>query len=241
MIEQNEPARIMRIPASSNHNIILKGDNFMADFQVPKSQRICQVEGCTSPQYAEGHCHKHRKQMLKYGYIRTRTMFDPNTFVISGDVCQIGIFNRKCAQIAEAIIDAEDYQIVKQFKWSLNVSNDVSYISTMVGKDRLRLHSIVMGTPKSQAIDHKDHDTYNNRKSNLRECTPGQNRQNSKVNKKSSSDIKNVYKEKSTGKWIVSVQANKTRHYIGRFANIEDAKQAAIKARKKYHGEFACV
>lgn len=239
ILKNNEPiGNWVSIPALIN-NTICRGDNAMTDATLPNQIKKCQVKGCTRSYYAKGYCEKHRKQILKCGHVRSRTMFDPNTFVIEGTICRIGIFNRKCKQIAEAIVDAEDYSLVKKFKWSLNTSKYGVYVVTGAGKNRIRLHSLVMGIFDSQMIDHEDHNTMDNRKTNLRECSRGQNRQNSKISLINNSGVKNAFWDKKHKKWKVSITANKKRHYIGRFANLSDAKQAAIEARNKHHGNFA--
>jgi len=236
MLQINEPIRDIGPSLVLTNNFTYIGGNAMAELPIPKEERECQVPGCARTYYALGYCEKHRKQIRKYGHIQSRTTFDPNTFEIDGDICKIGIFNRACDKISETIIDAEDYPLVKDSKWCLNPSPYGPYIVTGAGKNRVRLHNLVMGVDR---VDHKDHDTLNNRKKNLREYAGGQNRQNAKINGNSKSGVKNVFKEKATGKWMVCVSANKVRHYIGRFDILEDAQKAAQVARDKYHGQFS--
>jgi hypothetical protein len=88
-------------------------------------------------------------------------------------------------------------------------------------------------------IDHINGDTKDNRLCNLREATISQNSHNSKKPKNNTSGIKGVYFHKKSQKWMARVHINYKCIYLGIFANIEDAKEIVINARKEIHGEFA--
>ena len=46
----------------------------------------CKVQNCFNEYYLKGYCQKHYAQMYKFGYIRERTIRDPNEFVIEGNM-----------------------------------------------------------------------------------------------------------------------------------------------------------
>ena len=88
-------------------------------------------------------------------------------------------------------------------------------------------------------VDHKDGDPTNDRIDNLRECSRAQNMQNCKLRKDNKSGTTGVCYHPSSGKWRVTVTANKRVHYLGRFEDKELAELIASEAREFYHGEFA--
>jgi hypothetical protein len=58
--------------------------------------RICKVPECDTKQYCStGYCSKHYQQFRKYGKILERSNYDPNEFIIHGDICWIILYNVK--------------------------------------------------------------------------------------------------------------------------------------------------
>lgn len=89
-------------------------------------------------------------------------------------------------------------------------------------------------------VDHEDTIKTNNRWSNLRLATNGQNRANSKSS--ASSGLKGAYPNHKPGKpvrWASVIRVNKKQIYLGTFDTKEQAHAAYAKAAIKYHGEFA--
>lgn len=77
-------------------------------------------------------------------------------------------------------------------------------------------------------IDHKDHDTRNNRMSNLREVTHLQNMQNMKP-KRGTTFIKKY------GKWQAQIMVNRKNLQLGWYSTEEEAHAAYVKAKRKFH------
>lgn len=88
-------------------------------------------------------------------------------------------------------------------------------------------------------IDHIDGNPLNNRIENLREATRYQNLMNKKKTKQNTSGCKNVSWNKSAKKWLVSMQVNGKRKYLGIYDDLELADLVATEARDKFHGNFA--
>ena len=235
MIEQNEPARIIWIPTGSNHNIIWKGDNLMADSQVTKSKKVCQVEGCDKKHLAKGYCQKHYDQIRMHGYIRQRTVFEPNNFIIENDICTIELFDGKGKKSGEAIIDAKDFNIVKDKKWGLSKKG---YVVSSGGD--IKLHRFLMSPEKKQQVDHRNHIKTDNKRLNLRICNNSQNQQNAQFRKTNTSGAKNVHWFKANQKWQVQFRKNGKSIYSGYFESFDEANHAACETRQKLHREFAC-
>ena len=87
-------------------------------------------------------------------------------------------------------------------------------------------------------VDHRDHETYNNQKFNLRVCKHHQNITASKTYSNNTSGRKGVSWDKSRNKWTVSITYNKKTHHIGRYDSFEDAVKAREEAEKIYHKEY---
>lgn len=95
--------------------------------------------------------------------------------------------------------------------------------------------------PTGLQIDHINGDRSDNRITNLRLATNGQNMANRRIQKHNTSGVKGVCWFKPYGKWRVRVKDNGRERHIGYFDRIEDAAAAYREAAAKYHGEFARV
>jgi hypothetical protein len=91
-------------------------------------------------------------------------------------------------------------------------------------------------------IDHKNRDSRDNRRANLRVATHTQNARNRvKINKKCSSIYKGVFLHKHHKKWGCQINVGKKSIHLGYFDNELEAAKCYDEAAKKYHGEFACL
>jgi hypothetical protein len=91
--------------------------------------------------------------------------------------------------------------------------------------------------PENQ-IDHKNLIRHDNRFSNLREASNGQNIQNQPKRKSNKSGHKNVYWFAPHKKWSVQISANGKKNFLGYFNDLEEAAKVAKEAREKLHGEY---
>jgi hypothetical protein len=97
------------------------------------------------------------------------------------------------------------------------------------------MHEIIMD---SKNIDHKDGNTYDNRKENLRVCTEQENAMNKRTPKNNTSGVKGVHYAKKEEKWKAYITFKGKRIHLGTYTNIEDAINKRLKAEGKYFGEF---
>ena len=85
-------------------------------------------------------------------------------------------------------------------------------------------------------IDHINGCKIDNRKSNLRIVTQQQNMWNiKKLPSHNTSGIMGVSWQKNRRKWQVGLKLDGKRIHIGNFADINDAQEAYLKAKNKYH------
>jgi hypothetical protein len=139
-----------------------------------------------------------------------------------------------------ALIDDEDYDLVRRYSWCGVISGRNFYAQAACPiNGQVKMHRLIMGCSKDDGkiVDHIDHNTLNNQKANLRVCTQRQNVYNSTNPNKSGfrgvqllpsgryrAQIKNI-----EGKFI----------QLGVYDNPEDAARAYDIKAIELQGEFA--
>jgi hypothetical protein len=143
------------------------------------------------------------------------------------------------------ILDQEDYYRLNQFKWYVNGNGFKFYAfrNIIIGPGRTRMlsmHRDIMNSPKGLLVDHKNHDSLDNRRQNLRLATHSQNTCNKQSKRTGcSSKFRGVSYDKKRGYWNTQVVCEGKMVFFGRFKNEFDAAKAYDEAAKKHHGEFA--
>jgi hypothetical protein len=116
------------------------------------------------------------------------------------------------------------------------------YLGTFDGKPKYKitpLHTYLMGLSAGNEFDvnHLDHDTLNNRRTNLELLTR---LENSKyrvgANRNSKTGVRNVSFRESDGKYVVQLQVERKNTIIGSFDNIQEAEECAITSRERIYG-----
>ena len=95
--------------------------------------------------------------------------------------------------------------------------------------------------PAERHIDHIDRDRRNNRIGNLRLANKSQNAMNMGMMSTNSSGVKGVCFDKNRGKFMAYIGVDNKQLYLGRFASLDEARDAYEAASKKYHGDFGRV
>lgn len=155
-----------------------------------------------------------------------------NKFEIIGDVLKI-----TTAKGQEILADAEEIEKLKRYSWC--VSKQGYAVANINGKV-VKINRYILGLDNcaGKIVDHINRNKLDNRKVNLRFCTPKDNARNISVSKNSKSQVLGVRKTKH-GKYNVRIVADRKEHHIGNFDTIEDAIFARQMAELKYHGQFA--
>jgi hypothetical protein len=202
--------------------------------------KICAVKGCSNKYYSKGFCNRHYLQMWKFGFIQNRTKADPNEFTIEGDICLIGLYNNKSEKIAEAIIDSEDYERCKIYRWYALKDNGVGNLyvrSEKVGW----LAPFILGikTDNKIVVDHKDGNALDNRKTNLQKITHQQNCFKQKLSSLNESGYRGVTGKE--GKWRAQIGFNGGRYNLGVYSEKNLAALAYNEKAKELFGRFAVL
>lgn len=141
-----------------------------------------------------------------------------------------------------AIIDNEDFEWLNQWKWYAIKKNRIYYAGRKIGKRPYQrnfyMHTQIMKTPIGYETDHKNHNTLDNRKTNMRNCTHCQNLQNQKSNC-GMSKFKGVSWHKPCNKWRAYIKHNNKFIHLGLFINEIDAAKAYDQKAKELFGKFA--
>lgn len=137
--------------------------------------------------------------------------------------------------------DIEDYEKIVGYCWNVNSLNYIT--SHGENRETIYLHRIIMDVSgidwKENQVDHINHDTTDNRKTNLRIVSARNNGINKSIQSNNTSGVKGVSWHKGINKWIarISYSPNK-RITLGSFDNFEDAVIARKAAEQKYYGEY---
>lgn len=139
-----------------------------------------------------------------------------------------------------AIIDDEDYEKVCTKKWYAHKRTGKYYAESGGINGRYMLHIFVMGLENGVLLDHKDGDSLNNQKENLRVCTRQQNSYNKKPYSTAPiAGIKGISLNKKSKRWRAQIQKDKKKIYIGVYSNYLDAAKAYNEKAIELFGEFS--
>jgi hypothetical protein len=137
----------------------------------------------------------------------------------------------------EFYFDLEDYELIKDYCWFIS---EKDYICTNTRhKKHLKMHRLVMNAQKNEEVDHKKHNTHDNRKSELRKVTSSQNNMNAKLAKNNSTGYKGITFDIEKNKFRARITCNKKVYHLGYFENIENAIKARDKVEEKQFGEYS--
>lgn len=120
-------------------------------------------------------------------------------------------------------------------------SNRESKESGLPRQATISMHRVVMGVERgdSRTVDHRNHNTLDNRKSNLRVCTTLENNRNTSNRIGSVSKYLGVVLDKRSGRWRARITIDGRRQPLGHYSNEIDAAIAYDRAALKHFGEFA--
>ena len=145
----------------------------------------------------------------------------------------------------KTVIDDDDAALVAGFRWIAWSARGLFYAARTAKIDgkqaAIMLHRVITGAKPGYVVDHIDHDTLNNQRSNLRVCTAAQNMQNSKQRAHSKNKYRNVRLEKHVSgdmRWRAYIRSD-NKLYRKWFDDEESAFRWAEATRSALHGEFA--
>lgn len=138
------------------------------------------------------------------------------------------------------ILDDDDYEEFKEYPW-----RESQYGYAIVCKafnkrsHTFMLHREIAKPPKTMSVDHINGDTLDNRKSNLRVVTHGENMRNQKMRINNSSGYKGVSWHTVRDKWRARVHFEGKEYHVGLFEDKHEAARAYNKKARELFGEYA--
>lgn len=136
----------------------------------------------------------------------------------------------EAAQGRRVLVDKSDFESLNRYRWSL-VGGATPYAHACINGRRVRMHRFIMDAPKGMVVDHKNHDTLDNRRANLRVCTVRENSRNRR----------GVGVSWSAGRWQPQIKVDGAPLYLGSYNTRYEAELAYDAAARYYFGEFACT
>lgn len=149
---------------------------------------------------------------------------------------RIPLSQGKVAQVSD-----RDFSALSAYTWFAFKTRSGFYAARNKkpkGSGLVLMHRSIMQTPDSLKTDHKDHDTLNNQRRNLRVCTHAQNLQNRRgPDVRCKSGARGVYF--FYGKFRVQIFVRGVVIRLGGYASLEEASLVSEWARRFYYGEFS--
>lgn len=145
--------------------------------------------------------------------------------------------------LLKVLLDDEDYDRISQdfnnLKWSITKNRKGLYAQKRVNNKNIYLHRYIMNNP-SGVVDHINHNTLDNRKSNLRITSNANNLRNGTLRSNNTTSITGVSYDSARKKYIATIKVNYKTIYLGRFKTLEEAKQVRKNAEIKYWAWEGC-
>lgn len=171
-------------------------------------------------------CRKHYLRKYKNKNIE-RSVYDLNEYIVYDTYAEIVLYDKNGCECGRAIIDIDDIDKCKMFKWHLKKSKNTSYALSN-GNKRVFLHQLVMNYYDSQMdIDHKNRNGLDNRKQNLEIVSHSKNIMNQ--------GITTGIRKMPNGRYRATIGKDYKTIYIGTYNSFNEAYEARKAEEAKFH------
>lgn len=158
-----------------------------------------------------------------------------NEYKINGDIVTIYLA-KKDGTYAETIIEHRDLERANEYRGSWYLSRN--YVRGNIrkpdgSKTTLTLHRWLVGED-GFVVDHINHDTLDNRKSNLRNLLPSENSLNRSGPQANGNGTLGVTFSQKYNRWYARFSIKGIRHFVGSYLSKEEATRALQDERNKH-------
>lgn len=138
--------------------------------------------------------------------------------------------------VCEARVDPEDWFALAPYRWLLSGGRTRQYAAARMHGPMVYMHRLLLGLTPGDGMegDHISGDKMDNRRSNLRAVTKGQNCQNTSGKRGSTSRHRGVSWNTASGRWVATAKANGRLHWLGAFDDEERAAEVAVAFRAEH-------
>ena len=186
-------------------------------------------------------CRKHREQFMKFGEFKDsnpRGIFDSNEIRILEKYAEIDTYDSYGNIIETFILDKDDIEKLRNYKWRAVYKKDKPYLFTgNQKKERIYFHRLVMDNPELQ-VDHINGNTLDNRKENLRIVSIQDNMKNLKKRKNNTSGIRGVSFSERDQQYRVDFTYENKRMYFKTFSSKAHAVYLRYLLEKEFLKDF---
>jgi len=211
--------------------------------------KSCTIEGCKRngiadksgiKYFCKGYCSYHYYRLKKYGSPQSRVYGDPNSYRTKANYGEIDLRNKSCSVVGITKVPLDMLDELLAYRWCVDSSG---YAIARIDGRLQRLHKLVLDSDGH--IDHINRDKLDNRRKNLRVCTPEQNARNkTKLPNKTSRfyGVSRTQRYKKI-KWAVYAKFPKSgsKRYWGAYDTEKEAAVAYNNAAKQYGDNFTVV
>lgn len=141
------------------------------------------------------------------------------------------------------LVDAYDRRLLNALTWGVITSKTghvyaIHQVRRLGSIFSIKMHQFLADPPNGLWVDHKNGDTLDNRKSNLRIATRSENVRNSR-RRAGTSKYKGVSRGSGNGRWAARITKDNRTVALGSFETEIEAAIAYDAAAIEKHGEFA--
>lgn len=192
----------------------------------------CIVEWCDKETKVREYCGRHYTQITRHGEIK-RSRGDKNEYIVKGDYVEIVLYDKDYNEKCRAIIDLDDMERCKPYKW---VFRNDGYVSAKINGKGIKLHRFIANIPKGLHTDHINRNRLDNRKVNLKVCTQSENNKNKSSYSNNKSGRRGV-EIRENGIYYVEIKYDGNRYYLGCYTNFDEAVRVREEYELKFHGK----
>ena len=142
---------------------------------------------------------------------------------------------RRNGEVVYAYIDVEDVPLLEGYHFSLNKSG-YAYDSS---KDML-LHRLIMDAKENEFVDHKNHNTLDCTRANLRKCTQAENNANRETKALNKLGVKNIRYRFDRNKFMVEFKGRGSKMFDNFYDAYEYRNRRAVELFGDYSYQQEC-